>query len=370
MMKRIQPRVGIQQRVLPSYRVPFFDALAGECENGLSVYFGDPRKEEGIDTGALPGTAKFFKGRNIHLFHGLFYNCWQAGLLQWLKEWRPRVLVIEANPRNLLSGSAISWMKSHDGNVIGWGLGSPKPAGLFSPIRMKLRKRFVKRFDAMITYSMQGAQEYSSLGFPQERIFAAPNAVAAKPSQDMPARSPNYQDGRPVVLFVGRLQPRKRVETLIQACAGLMPDLPIELRIVGDGPMLAELKKLAGKVFPGTKFYGAQHGADLERQFREADLFVLPGTGGLAVQEAMSYGLPVMVGEADGTQVDLVQPSNGWMLKDKTTAGLTEQLRSALGDVRRLREMGAESYRIVSEEINLEAMVDAFARAIHSLERD
>jgi glycosyltransferase involved in cell wall biosynthesis len=363
----IQPRIGIQQRVLPSYRVRFFDVLASECENGLSVFFGNPRKEEGIDAGALPHVAKFAKGRNIHLFHGLFYSCWQAGFIAWLEEWQPKVLIMEANPRNMLSGRAIDWMKSRKGKVIGWGLGSPKPHGILTTLRMNLRRRFVDRFDAVLTYSMQGANEYVNLGFPKDRIFTAPNAVAPRPKHPLPERPLGYKDGHPVVLFVGRLQPRKRVDALILACAGLLRIWQPELRIVGDGPMLAELKLLAKQVYPETRFYGAQHGADLERHFREADLFVLPGTGGLAVQEAMSFGLPVMVGVADGTQVDLVRPENGWMLKSDTVEGLSIQLQDALGDVRRLREMGAESYRIVREEINLEAMLDAFARAIRTV---
>lgn len=369
-MGRIQSRVGIQQRVLPAYRVPFFDALAKECEQGLSIFFGSPRKGEGIDAGAFPRTAAFHHGHNIHLFHHLIYSCWQVGLLKWLQEWQPRVLIMEANPRNIASSAAIDWMTSRGGKVIGWGLGSPKPVGRFAALRMNLRRRFVSRFDALLTYSIQGAQEYATLGFPQDKIFPAPNAVAHKPAHPLPVRFSSYRDGQPVVLFVGRLQERKRVDALICACADLMPLWQPELRIVGDGPMLAELKTLAGRVYPGAKFYGAQHGADLERHFREADLFVLPGTGGLAVQEAMSFGLPVMVGVADGTQVDLLRGENGWLLKDDTVDGLTAQLQDALSDIQRLRKMGEESFRIVSEEINLEAMVDAFTRAIQAVAED
>jgi glycosyltransferase involved in cell wall biosynthesis len=369
-MDRIQSRVGIQQRVLPAYRVPFFDALAEECGQGLSIFFGSPRKDESIDAGAFPRIAGFYHGRNIHLFRNLIYSCWQIGLLKWLQEWQPDVLIMEANPRNIASSAAIDWMRSRGGKVIGWGLGSPNPVGWFSPLRMVLRRRFVSRFDALLTYSIQGAQEYATLGFPQDRIFAAPNAVAPRPRHPSPMRFSSYHDGRPVVLFVGRLQARKRVDTLIRACADLLPIWQPELRIVGDGPMLAELKTLAGQIYPGAKFFGAQHGADLERQFREADLFVMPGTGGLAVQEAMSFGLPVMVGVADGTQVDLLRGDNGWLLKDDTVSGLAAQLQDALSDIQRLRRMGEESYRIVSEEINLEAMVAAFERAIRAMAED
>jgi len=83
------------------------------------------------------------------------------------------------------------------------------------------------------------------------------------------------------------------------------------------------------------------------------------------VQEAMSYALPVIVGEADGTQSDLVRSSNGWVLHENTAAELAGIMLHALGDVAELRRMGAASYEIVSTEVNLENMVSAFEQAIH-----
>ena len=46
---------------------------------------------------------------------------------------------------------------------------------------------------------------------------------------------------------------------------------------------------------------------------------------------------------------------------------LVHTMRLALSDVGRLRTMGAESHRIVSEEINLEKMVEVFVKALNSL---
>ena len=104
----------------------------------------------------------------------------------------------------------------------------------------------------------------------------------------------------------------------------------------------------------------------LKPYFAEADLFVLPGTGGLAVQEAMSHGLPVIVAKGDGTQDDLVRPENGWQIPPGDESALVSTLHEALSDVSRLRKMGAELYRIVSQEINLEKMVEAFVGALNS----
>ena len=144
--------------------------------------------------------------------------------------------------------------------------------------------------------------------------------------------------------------------------------LPRELKprliIVGDGPERENLQELSAEVFPETVFTGARHGAELEPYFAAADLFVLPGTGGLAVQQAMAHTLPVLVGEADGTQAELVRPENGWLLPSSSVEVLSGALQEALQQPNRLRQMGLASYRIVSEEVNLEKMVETFTEAV------
>ncbi|MEW6404318.1 MAG: glycosyltransferase family 4 protein, partial [Chloroflexota bacterium] len=199
-------------------------------------------------------------------------------------------------------------------------------------------------------------------GFPRGKIFVAHNSVSLPPAS-MPDRGPRTAD--PVsILFVGRLQARKRVDSLLRACAQ-MPGNP-HLMIVGDGPERAGLEALAKEVYPSAQFIGARHGAELIPCFTEADLFVLPGTGGLAVQEAMSYGLPVIVAKGDGTQDDLVRDGNGWQIPPDHFEALVATMQNALSDFERLRRMGEESYRIVAEEVNIQKMVEVFVRALNS----
>jgi glycosyltransferase involved in cell wall biosynthesis len=163
---------------------------------------------------------------------------------------------------------------------------------------------------------------------------------------------------------VGRLQARKRVGNLLRACALLPCGLQPKVWIVGEGPERSSLEKLAADVYPGTEFFGDKRGLELRSFFEKADLLVLPGTGGLAIQQGMAFGLPVLVGEADGTQGDLVRPENGWQLSESSLEALTAGLETALSDPLRLRQMGRESFRIVENDINLENMVGAFAQAV------
>ncbi len=82
----------------------------------------------------------------------------------------------------------------------------------------------------------------------------------------------------------------------------------------------------------------------------------------------MSFGLPVIVAQGDGTQDDLVRPENGWRIPPDDLGALTEALQTALSDPARLRKMGAASYRIVAEEANLERMVAVFVQALVSIQ--
>jgi glycosyltransferase involved in cell wall biosynthesis len=364
-MATFQGKVGLVQRVLPVYRAPFFNALGRACTGGLSVFSGKPRPTEMIKTAPSLTDAQLTQGTNLHLFGGKAYLCLQPGLRRWLMTTRPDVLIVEANPRYLSMPGAIRWMRVHRRPVIGWGLGAPPLSGPLAALRRNRRLALLKHLDAMITYSQKGAEEYTALGFPPDRIFVAANAVAPAPSHPLPKRPDPQTLQKPRVLFVGRLQARKNLDNLIEACAALPAASQPELVIVGDGPDRERLEALAAEAYPATVFTGALYDDALDTQFRAADLFVLPGTGGLAIQQAMSFGLPVIAAEADGTQADLVREGNGWQVPPNDVDILQATLAESLSDLPRLRRMGAESYRIVAEEINLDRMVQAFIEALN-----
>lgn len=357
-------RVAIQQRVLPAYRVTFFDLLAKEFEHGLDLLAGQPADNESLGRRGVPEAARLREAGNIHIGRGRLYACFQKNLLIWLEAVQPDVLIVEANPRNLSTSSAITWMHKRDRCVIGWGLGAQPRASAWLTT---LRRRLLLSADALITYSRLGAEQYAAQGYNRERIFLAPNAAAMRPAGEPPHREDTFLHGKAGLLYVGRLQKRKKLDVLLHACAMLPEKQQPSLTITGDGPASAELRQLAEKVYPAARFTGELYGEDLAREFRGADLFALPGTGGLAVQQAMTYALPVVVGEADGTQSNLVRPLNGWQLQSGDAEELARVLMDALSDAARLRRMGNESFRIVREEVNLEEMVRGFTEAIQAV---
>jgi glycosyltransferase involved in cell wall biosynthesis len=196
-------------------------------------------------------------------------------------------------------------------------------------------------------------------GVASERVFIAPNAVET-PLRRLPRRS--LAGRRPLrLIFAGRLQGRKGVANLLEACASLSPQP--ELWIVGDGPDRERLVSIAARRCPTAVFTGAVHGSDLRRLLEAADVFVLPGTGGLAVQQALAHGLPVIAAQGDGSQEDMVTPDNGWLVGPGAQA-LAQALHAAWEARRRLPAMGGASLQLAQQRFSPDVMVDVFVGAL------
>jgi glycosyltransferase involved in cell wall biosynthesis len=84
----------------------------------------------------------------------------------------------------------------------------------------------------------------------------------------------------------------------------------------------------------------------------------------------MSYGLPVIVAEGDGSQSNLVNESNGWLVPPDDETALYDCVKQALLNPSRLRKMGMAAYQIVSNEVNIEAMVDVFKNVIEKVYKE
>src|SRR5262249_54797757 len=113
--------------------------------------------------------------------------------------------------------------------------------------------------------------------------------------------------GEVLALYVGRLSPEKRLDTLLTAFVRACDAVPgLRLLVVGDGPARAALERAAPE---GVRFVGELHGEALAAVFAAADIFGFPSTTdtfGQVLLEAGASGLPVVAAAAGGA-VDLVR---------------------------------------------------------------
>jgi glycosyltransferase involved in cell wall biosynthesis len=359
--------IAIRQRVLPPYRKPFFDLLNEHCLDGCTVLAGQPAHGETMKVVSELEHAKLITVENHYRGSGTFLNYRQKGVAEHLVALQPTVFVSEANPRLIDMRRVVGVMKSKNVPCIGWGIGTTdfwnRP---LKHLRLIFRKRFLRLFDGMVCYSSVAAEQYASLGFPEDKLFPIYNAVLPHPKGNYPVRAPLIN--RPAkIISVGRLVQSKGLDRLIHAVQqAASSGFSLELKLIGDGSDRERLEKIASSAGVSVEFMGHKSGDELAEIATAADLFVLPGLGGLAIQEAMSFGLPVVVTEADGTEVDLVR-ENGWITKKEDVAALASTIMEALSHPEDLQRRGRESFRIAQDEINRELMAERFIDAVYQI---
>ncbi|GAA2225904.1 glycosyltransferase family 4 protein [Kitasatospora cystarginea] len=165
---------------------------------------------------------------------------------------------------------------------------------------------------------------------------------------------------RPVVVCVSRLVPRKGQDTLIAAMPQILASVPdAVLLIVGGGPYLPELRKLAEAkgVSGSVRFTGAVPWEELPAHYGAGDVFAMPcrtRRGGLDVEglgivylEASATGLPVVAGDSGGAPDAVLEGETGYVVSGRSAAAAAERIVRLLHDEELRRRMGEAGRRWV-----------------------
>lgn len=218
---------------------------------------------------------------------------------------------------------------------------------------------YQRDIDAFIVLSEFAARRFAALGLPSDRLHIKPNFVDAL---DPPS------DGRGgYVVFAGRLSEEKGVRTLVRAWRNLRH---IPLKILGDGPLLGELRaRVAADRLP-IEFPGMMPRDEVLKVIGGAEFQVIASECfegfPLVLVESYSRGTPVLASRT-GSLEELVQPGvTGAHFIPGEAASLAAEARRLWADpelLRRLRD-GArarflERYTPAS---NLDTLLGIYAR--------
>lgn len=187
-------------------------------------------------------------------------------------------------------------------------------------------------------------------------------AAAAAPPNDVP-----------VILYVGRLDPEKHVNELIDAVAGLPDDVPYRVEVIGDGAAGPTWMKLAAAHNLGPDkvlFRGFVSEKELLEAYGRCDIFCIPGIAELqsiVTLEAMSAGKPVVAANAMALPHLVHSGENGWLYTPGDIDELRSHLTQLLTDPEVRHRMGVESQRIVAHhglDATLQKYETLYERAI------
>lgn len=363
-------------RVIQHWRCPMFQRIAKLENINLKVFYGADFEGTKVVSGdKIEGflaeklyTIKIKKKHNgnerqMPFCPNLFFHL--------IKE-NPDVIITEgkSNFANAIIGFV--YAKLFRKKIVWWGLGKLQYEKLDS-----LKDRFVqcieKRCDAQLVYSRVGKEYYESIGYPSSKIFTAVNVVDTEHIKRI-KQTAEYQeaerskDGMFNILYVGAINKKKKIEILIDAYEKFVRGKDdVKLTIVGGGEYLSEIRsQIIQKRLNNVNIVG-QVIDGLYKYFATADVFVLPGLGGLAISEAMAYGLPVICSIGDGCEVDLVDETNGFRDPELNVNSLWQYLERLYADRELLALMKKSSLNKIENVYNVNTYIAAIENCIKSV---
>jgi phosphatidylinositol alpha-1,6-mannosyltransferase len=167
--------------------------------------------------------------------------------------------------------------------------------------------------------------------------------------------------GRPVVVCVSRMVPRKGQDTLIKAWPQVKAQVSgAVLLLVGDGPYAQRLRRMAGELnlHDDVVFTGAVPWRELPGYYDAADVFAMPcrtRRAGLDIEglgivylEASATGLPVIGGDSGGAPDAILEGETGYVVRD--VPALAARAAELLGDRGKARALGEKGLAWVERE--------------------
>jgi len=249
------------------------------------------------------------------------------------------------------------------------------------PAAAKWKKRYEKLFaegDLFLALSEDMKKDLIDQGCPKEKIRIYRLGIDL--SEFNVYEKPNRN--RLVILTVARLVEKKGIEYLIKATARLViqQQIPVHLKIIGDGPLRGELKSLASTI-PGGQaisFAGRVPFAQLPEEMRQADIFCLPSVtdrhGGkdeisMVLKEAMGTATPVVATHHAGIPEVIEHNVNGLLTPERDVDALAEALgKLAMNRDMRI-EIGMAGRKLVERVWNIDRQVDELESIYHEVKK-
>jgi glycosyltransferase involved in cell wall biosynthesis len=235
-----------------------------------------------------------------------------------------------------------------------------------------LDKQLLRAFPLTIAVSSQIRSELIRHRVAPDRVQVVLNGIDHNVfRRDRGAESDARRDlgvsaGEVVIGSIGRLEPQKRFDLLIRACATLRDRWPgLRLLIAGDGSERGALQTLAASLLPPHAYRLLGHRADVVCLHHAFDLFVqssdYEGTPN-AVLEAMAFETPLVATAAGGTAEIVNDGEHGLIVPCGDVSGLAVAIERALMERDLTSKRVASARRRVETSLSFDQRVAAVER--------
>jgi glycosyltransferase involved in cell wall biosynthesis len=312
-MNQNKIKILIIQRYFYNFREGFFDYLHTQKLNFKLINHTKSNGRVTVHKRAyekpyIKKSHSFTVGENIVIFPFLIFT---------LFKFNPDIIVTEGGQNTLNNVWIYIYSLLKKTPYIQWDLGrgymnNIKKQSITRKIYLTLYTLIAKKASKIYGYNNESKDYFMSLSIDKEKITILNNTVDTISIKRVISESKTILDNDFIqkkscdinIIFVGALLPTKNIEKLAEILHLLGENFHLFLIGSGTTEYVNQLKK----VFEGTNhsFIGYIAQDKLYPYYKESSFAILPGLGGLAINQAMAYGVPVLCTKADGAEKDLI----------------------------------------------------------------
>jgi len=372
------------------YYAPLYQRLAQRDDVAIRVFFtchdGQMEVEDRGFKTRVAWDIPLTKGYELELVRNVsfapgthhFFGLRNPSLVERIMAWRPDVVHITGwawlshlMALHAFSKRRIPTLFRGDSHLL-----DTQQSGVRWWMKRALLRRVFSWPDGFLVTGAANRAYYEAFGVEPDRLFECPHSIDvnrfSEPADafEQEAAQLRQQLGintdQRVLLFAGKFEHKKRPLELMRAVQKL-PSTDLKLLMVGSGQLEREIKAIAASDPDRFRVLPFQNQSRMPIVYRVGDLFVLPSafgeTWGLAVNEALACGRPVLVSDHVGCAADVVDASCGTIFSSADPLALTR----ALSEIPKRRNQLLEMGRMATKRawsFNISRTEDALVRCL------
>ncbi len=376
----MKPRVAFVVHMLAPYRVSFYNKLFASSRYDWMLFAGNKLNKADARP-QYEGDVRFPVSYHKEVVSnmGVYERIDYEGMFDAVKAFDANIIIMFAHVGTRSFRQILNWAKTTGRKVIMWTCYWDDPyhnSGYRKLIRNLAIGFFYKKADYHITYSSTAREKLLKIGYPDSQISIAYNGIDLDDYVDDPdSEAPELLfDQDPVnFLYCGGMGRDKKVELLIEAVSLCLKSSKFKIKayLIGDGPHFQACQNLINKLNLADHVKLLGRHKQVGKYIKAADCIVLPGTGGLVLNEAVLFNKPFIVSDADGTENDLlINGFNGLKFLPDCKKSLANALAEMAENLTYFQENAAQVREIVTKRSNVDMMVLTFLKVLNKLSHE
>jgi glycosyltransferase involved in cell wall biosynthesis len=233
--------------------------------------------------------------------------------------------------------------------------------------RMPALRRTVQNCALILSTNPETTQALHAAGARHVNFY--PNIGVTEELLAAPLRKHTTSQREPIILWAGRLIPIKALPLALEVMTQIKPGMRARLRVLGEGPVKADMEKLARElgVADRVDFLGAVPWAEMKRHYNESTVFVftsLRDSSGAVLAEALASGLPIVTLDHQGAGA-IVPADAGIKVRVKNPPETVRDLAEAIERVithPELREEMSKAARAHAQSLSWNTHAEAMTK--------